>query len=88
MAEAEGVVICMRSEPRPDRPCTCCPDGKGHVFARYLSGDFGPDEPGTTGPRRANATDWLERQIWKLPEGATVRLSIEIVELAERPTDA
>lgn len=85
---AEGVVTFMRSERRPERPCMCCPDGKGHVFARHLVGDFGPDEPGTHGKRPAGPVDWLYRQMRTLPEGSTVRLSVEVVSGGAPPTES
>lgn len=75
-ATLEATTEWLRSSgPEADR-CRCC-DG-AHVFSYRL---VELDPPGPYGPASFmdSAEDWLREQVREAPEGARLRISVEVV---------
>ena len=79
-SSAEGVMIYSRHEGSGE-PCLCC-DGGLHVFAREVEvvGTQAFSLPCTVGSYPADMTDWLSRQYNSIPDGARVRVTMEIID--------
>jgi hypothetical protein len=72
----EGITRWMRSERQGGDQCLCC-DGP-HVFGYDLVLD--PPQPcAWRGSGLANATDWLHVVTREAPEGARLRITVEVV---------
>jgi hypothetical protein len=75
--EIEGTTRWMRSEvPTGAKPCLCHPDGSGHVFCYTVDLEPWANRYGTGDQ---DSTTWLHRAIEQMPEGARIRIRVEIV---------
>ncbi|MET3371975.1 hypothetical protein ABIC89_001016 [Variovorax boronicumulans] len=77
----EGVVKFMRSEP-DGQQCTCCPEGGGHIFGRYIEwGAFDTRRPKHFGN---DARVFVDSRITDFNdnEGRRVRLTVELLPVA------
>ena len=74
-ASFTGTTVWLRSEPRAV-PCVCCGGGP-HIFGKRLDID---DPELIQYDSQRNAVSQFHRLVERMPEGAHVRVTVEVIE--------